>query len=72
MDYDLVEPKLDSLAHELGGRTEVQEFIVEQRVRGAHRRLTRKAFDAWLRRPGGSPADLAAKTRSKDPLEDGE
>lgn len=31
-NYELVKPKLDSLREELGGRSEVQEFIVEQPV----------------------------------------
>ena len=34
IDYDLVKPKLDSIEHELGGRAEVQEFIVEEGVGG--------------------------------------
>ena len=34
IDYDLVKPKLDSLEHELGGRAEVQEFIVEEGIDG--------------------------------------
>ena len=34
IDYDLVKPKLDALEHELGGRAEVQEFIVEEGIDG--------------------------------------
>ena len=32
IEYGLVKPKLDSIEHELGGRAEVQEFIVEQGI----------------------------------------
>jgi hypothetical protein len=34
-NYELVKPKLDSLRDELGGRSEVQEFIVEKPVEDA-------------------------------------
>jgi len=34
IDYDLVKPKLDSIEHELGGRAEIQEFIVEEGIEG--------------------------------------
>ena len=48
----------------------LHEFIVESREPGTHHRLTRNMFDAWLRRPGGSPADVGLKTRLKDLLGD--
>jgi hypothetical protein len=41
------------------------EFIVEPRELTTQHRLTRKMFDDWLRRPGGTPADVALKTRLK-------
>lgn len=34
IEYDLVKPKLDSIEHELGGRAEAQEFIVEEGIDG--------------------------------------
>ena len=37
----------------------LHEFVVESREPGTQHRLTRNMFDAWLRRPGGSPADVA-------------
>ena len=43
----------------------MHEFVVESREPSAEHRLTRNTFDAWLRRPGGSPADVALKTRLK-------
>ena len=43
----------------------LHEFTVESREPGTQHRLTRNTFDAWLRRPGGSPADVALKTRLK-------
>ncbi|HEV3331089.1 MAG TPA: hypothetical protein VG096_08925 [Bryobacteraceae bacterium] len=46
------------------------EFIVESREPSTQHRLTRNMFDAWLRRPGGSPADVALKTRLKELLGD--
>jgi hypothetical protein len=48
----------------------LHEFTVESREPGTQHRLTRKTFDAWLRRPGGSPADVALKTRLKGLLGD--
>jgi hypothetical protein len=39
------------------------EFIVEPRELTTQHRLTRKVFDEWLRRPGGTPADVTLKTR---------
>jgi hypothetical protein len=41
----------------------MHEFIVESREPSSEHRLTRNMFDAWLRRPGGSPADVALKSR---------
>lgn len=41
----------------------LHEFIVASREPGTEHRLTRNTFDAWLRRPGGSPADVALKTK---------
>jgi hypothetical protein len=49
----------------------MHEFIVESREPGTEHRLTRNTFDAWLRRPGGSPADVALKTRLKEILTGG-
>jgi hypothetical protein len=46
------------------------EFIVESREASAEHRLTRNIFDAWLRRPGGSPAEVALKARLKEILGD--
>jgi hypothetical protein len=48
----------------------LHEFTVEPREPGTQHRLTRKTFDAWLRRPGGSPADMALKTSLKKLLGD--
>jgi hypothetical protein len=48
----------------------LHEFIVESREPGTQHRLTRNMFDAWLRRPGGSPADVARKNRLKELLGD--
>jgi len=44
------------------------EFVVEPREPGTQHRLTRNTFDSWLRRPGGSPADVGLKTRLKELL----
>lgn len=46
----------------------LHEFVVESREPGTLHRLTRKTFDAWLGRPGGSPADVALKARLKSLL----
>jgi hypothetical protein len=46
----------------------LHEFIVESREPGTEHRLTRNMFDKWLDRPGGSPADVALKTRLKELL----
>jgi hypothetical protein len=43
----------------------MHEFVVESREPSTQHRLTRNMFDAWLRRPGGSPADVARKNRLK-------
>jgi hypothetical protein len=43
----------------------LHEFTVEPREPGTRHRLTRKTFEAWLRQPGGSPADTALKSRLK-------
>lgn len=43
----------------------VHEFVVESRDPGTQHRLTRNMFDKWLRRPGGSPAAIALKTKLK-------
>ena len=48
----------------------LHEFIVESREPSTQHRLTRSIFDAWLRRPGGSPADVALKTKLKEILGD--
>ena len=48
--------------------TGLHEFIVESREPSTQHRLTRNIFDAWLRRPGGSPADVALRTRLKELL----
>ena len=46
----------------------MHEFVVESREASTQHRLTRNMFDAWLRRPGGSPADVARKGRLKELL----
>jgi hypothetical protein len=46
----------------------LHEFVVESREPGTQHRLTRNMFDASLSRPGGSPADVALKTRLKSLL----
>jgi hypothetical protein len=46
----------------------LHEFVVESREPSTQHRLTRNMFDAWLRRPGGSPADVARKNRLKELL----
>ena len=46
----------------------LREFTVEAREPGTQHRLTRDIFDAWLRRSGGSPADVARKSRLKELL----
>ena len=43
----------------------LHEFVVESREPSTQHRLTRNMFDVWLRRPGGSPAEVALKTRLK-------
>ena len=48
----------------------LHEFIVESREPSTQHRLPRNIFDAGLRRPGGSPADVALKTRLKEILGD--
>jgi hypothetical protein len=48
----------------------LHEFIVESREPGTQHRLTRNMFDKWLRRSGGSPADVALKARLKELLGD--
>ena len=48
----------------------LHEFIVESREPSTQHRLTRNIFDAWLHRPGGSPADVALRTRLKEILGD--
>ena len=46
----------------------LHEFLVEAREPGSQHKLTRKMFDNWLCRPGGSPADVALKTTLKQLL----
>ena len=46
----------------------LHEFIVESREASTQHRLTRNMFNSWLRRPGGSPADVALKAKLKDLL----
>ena len=48
----------------------MHEFTVESREPSTQHRLTRNMFGAWLRRPGGSPADVARKGRLKEILGD--
>jgi hypothetical protein len=48
----------------------LHEFIVESREPSTQHRLTKKLFDAWLRRPGRAPADVALKTKLKGLLGD--
>jgi hypothetical protein len=46
----------------------LHEFVVDSRDPGTQHRLTRRTFDNWLGRPGGSPADVALKSRLKSLL----
>ncbi len=46
----------------------LHEFVVESREPVTQHRLTRNMFDTWLRRPVGSPSDVALKTRLKSLL----
>ena len=46
----------------------LHEFVIEPREPGTEHRLTGQTFDAWLRRPGRSPADVALKTRLRELL----
>ena len=48
----------------------LHEFTVESREPATQHRLTRNMFDKWLRRPGGSPADVALKTQLTELLGD--
>jgi hypothetical protein len=48
--------------------TGLHEFTVESRDAVTQHRMTRNMFDAWLRRPGGSPAEVARKSRLKQIL----
>jgi len=43
----------------------LHEFTVEPREPGTQHRLTRKTFDAWLRRSAASPADMVLKSKLK-------
>jgi hypothetical protein len=55
------------LKHKSGSKLFVCENEVSETAHqwepSTQHRLTRNMFDAWLRRPGGSPADVASKTR---------
>ena len=46
----------------------LHEFVVVSREPSTEHRLTRDTFEAWLRRPGGSPAEVAIKTKLTDLL----
>jgi len=59
--------RCEHVSYELKG---MYEFTVDSREPGIQHRLTRNMFDAWLRRPGGSPADVARKNRLKELLGD--
>ena len=48
----------------------LHEFTVEPREPGSQHRLTRNTFDAWLRRPARSPAEMALKAKLKEMLGD--
>ena len=48
----------------------LHEFLIEPREPSTEHRITRNAFDDWLGRPGGSPSDVALKTRLRDLLGD--
>jgi len=48
----------------------LHEFTVEPREPGTQHRLTRTMFDTRLRRPGGSPPDVALKARLREVLGD--
>lgn len=57
--------KCDYVSYDPQGR---HEFTVLSREPATEHRLTRNMFDAWLRRPGGSPADVSRKHRLKQLL----
>ena len=48
----------------------LHEFVVESREPSTQHRLTRNIFDTWLRRSGGSTADVSLKGRLKKLLGD--
>jgi hypothetical protein len=54
--------RCEHIAYEPKG---LYQFTVEPRELTTQHRLTRKMFDEWLLRPGGTPADVALKTRLK-------
>ena len=47
----------------------LHEFVVEPRELTTQHRMTRKKFDEWLRQSGGTPADVALKSRLKEILD---
>ena len=57
--------KCEYVSYDPGG---MHEFTVESREPATQHRMTRNMFDIWLRRPGGSPADVARKHRLKQLL----
>ena len=57
--------RCEYVAYDPGG---MHEFTVESREPATQHRMTRNMFDIWLRRPGGSPADVARKSRLKELL----
>jgi len=69
--YEAVGLAIDRLRrceHVSNDPQDMHDFIVESREPSTQHRLTRNMFDAWLRRPGGSPADVARKSKLKELL----
>jgi hypothetical protein len=42
-DYDLIKIKLDEIEHKLGGNSEAQEFVVEDKIEA----ITESGYDGW-------------------------
>jgi hypothetical protein len=71
--YEAVGLAIDRFRHCKHVRYEpkgLHEFVVEAREPGTEHRMTRNMFDAWLDRPGGSPADVTLKHRLRALLGD--
>ena len=44
------------------------EFVIEPREPAIQHRLSRKRFDEWFARPGGSPREVATRGRIRDAM----